>query len=235
MAPTCWWQEHRRRQRCRYGTRHRVVSARDKAEGGPAGRRGDGYSFRSSRWRWTSSVNRHIRRASSSCSAAGRSASTVVSRGRHQSLEWVRDRWTCELRLWAEGRITRSRSRRRCSGSTTTRPRTTRRARRRARTCTSSRNRSAKRSAPTSPSTWPSSWRCLSARCRRPRSPGSAPRRAGEPGRPGLRARQRHPPDAERFFAQRMKATTEEINGSHCAFIAQPVAVANFIKKALTD
>jgi hypothetical protein len=30
-----------------------------------------------------------------------------------------------------------------------------------------------------------------------------------------------------------MKATTEEINASHCAFIAQPVAVANFIKKAL--
>ena len=43
------------------------------------------------------------------------------------------------------------------------------------------------------------------------------------------------PPDAERFFAERMKATTEEINASHCAFIAQPVAVAvaNFIKKAL--
>ena len=41
------------------------------------------------------------------------------------------------------------------------------------------------------------------------------------------------PPDAERFFAERMKATTEEINGSHCAFISQPVAVANFIKKAL--
>jgi pimeloyl-ACP methyl ester carboxylesterase len=41
------------------------------------------------------------------------------------------------------------------------------------------------------------------------------------------------PPDAERFFAERMKATTEEINGSHCAFISQPVAVANFIKNAL--
>ena len=41
------------------------------------------------------------------------------------------------------------------------------------------------------------------------------------------------PPDAERFFAERMKATTEEINASHCAFISQPVAVANFIKKAL--
>ena len=43
------------------------------------------------------------------------------------------------------------------------------------------------------------------------------------------------PPDAERFFAERMKATTEEINGSHCAFISQPVAVVNFIKKALAD
>ena len=41
------------------------------------------------------------------------------------------------------------------------------------------------------------------------------------------------PPDAERFMAERMKATTETINGSHTAFIAQPVAVANFIKKAL--
>jgi pimeloyl-ACP methyl ester carboxylesterase len=41
------------------------------------------------------------------------------------------------------------------------------------------------------------------------------------------------PPDAERFFAERMKATTEEINGSHCAFISQPVAVASFIRKAL--
>jgi pimeloyl-ACP methyl ester carboxylesterase len=37
------------------------------------------------------------------------------------------------------------------------------------------------------------------------------------------------PPDAERLFAERMKATTEEINASHCAFISQPVAVANFI------
>ena len=41
-------------------------------------------------------------------------------------------------------------------------------------------------------------------------------------------------PDAERFFAQRMNATTEEIDGSHTAFIARPVAVASFIKKALT-
>ena len=41
------------------------------------------------------------------------------------------------------------------------------------------------------------------------------------------------PPDAERFMAQRMKATTEEIDGSHTAFIAQPVAAAAFIRKAL--
>jgi len=41
------------------------------------------------------------------------------------------------------------------------------------------------------------------------------------------------PPDAERFMAQRMGATTEEIDGSHTAFIARPVAVASFIKKAL--
>lgn len=41
------------------------------------------------------------------------------------------------------------------------------------------------------------------------------------------------PPDAERFMAQRMGAVTEEIDGSHTAFIAQPVRVAGFIKKAL--
>ena len=41
------------------------------------------------------------------------------------------------------------------------------------------------------------------------------------------------PPDAERFMAQRMNATTEEIDGSHTAFIAQPVAAAAFIRKAL--
>jgi pimeloyl-ACP methyl ester carboxylesterase len=42
------------------------------------------------------------------------------------------------------------------------------------------------------------------------------------------------PPDAERFMAERMKATTDSVKGSHTAFIAQPVYVANFIKKALT-
>ena len=41
------------------------------------------------------------------------------------------------------------------------------------------------------------------------------------------------PPDAERFMAERMGATTQTIAGSHTAFIAQPVAVANFIKHAL--
>ena len=41
------------------------------------------------------------------------------------------------------------------------------------------------------------------------------------------------PPDAERFMAHRMGAVTEEIDGSHTAFIAQPVRVAGFIRKAL--
>jgi pimeloyl-ACP methyl ester carboxylesterase len=42
------------------------------------------------------------------------------------------------------------------------------------------------------------------------------------------------PPEAEQFMAERMKATTETIDGSHTAFIAQPVAVARFIEKAIT-
>jgi pimeloyl-ACP methyl ester carboxylesterase len=41
------------------------------------------------------------------------------------------------------------------------------------------------------------------------------------------------PPEAEQFMAERMKATTDSINGSHCAFVAQPVAVTSFIRKAL--
>ena len=41
------------------------------------------------------------------------------------------------------------------------------------------------------------------------------------------------PPDAERFMAKRMGAVTEEIDGSHTAFIAQPVRVAGFIRQAL--
>ena len=40
-------------------------------------------------------------------------------------------------------------------------------------------------------------------------------------------------PDAERFMAQRMGATTDTIDGSHTAFIAKPVTVATFIRQAL--
>src|SRR5215467_1539853 len=42
-------------------------------------------------------------------------------------------------------------------------------------------------------------------------------------------------PEAEKFMADRMKATTETINGSHAAFIAQPRKVAQFIEKAVGD
>ena len=41
------------------------------------------------------------------------------------------------------------------------------------------------------------------------------------------------PPDCERFMAERMGATTKTIAGSHTAFVAQPVAVAEFIGEAL--
>ncbi|QAY72167.1 alpha/beta hydrolase [Agromyces protaetiae] len=40
-------------------------------------------------------------------------------------------------------------------------------------------------------------------------------------------------PDAERFMAERMGAVVEEIDGSHTAFISQPVRVASFIAGAL--
>ncbi|WP_428340612.1 alpha/beta hydrolase [Mycobacterium sp.] len=40
-------------------------------------------------------------------------------------------------------------------------------------------------------------------------------------------------PDAERFMAERMGATTDTIDGSHTAFIAKPVAAATFIGRAL--
>jgi pimeloyl-ACP methyl ester carboxylesterase len=40
-------------------------------------------------------------------------------------------------------------------------------------------------------------------------------------------------PDTERFMAQRIGATTETIDGSHTAFIAQPVATTAFILKAV--
>jgi pimeloyl-ACP methyl ester carboxylesterase len=42
-------------------------------------------------------------------------------------------------------------------------------------------------------------------------------------------------PEAERFMAERMTATTGSISGSHTAFIARPVAVASFIKGALAS
>jgi pimeloyl-ACP methyl ester carboxylesterase len=41
------------------------------------------------------------------------------------------------------------------------------------------------------------------------------------------------PPDCERFMAERMGATTRSIAGSHTAFVAQPVTVAEFISEAL--
>ncbi|MFC4033127.1 alpha/beta hydrolase [Streptomyces polygonati] len=40
-------------------------------------------------------------------------------------------------------------------------------------------------------------------------------------------------PEAQRFMADRMGAVTEEIDGSHTAFIAQPVRTAQFIRAAL--
>ncbi len=40
-------------------------------------------------------------------------------------------------------------------------------------------------------------------------------------------------PAAHRFMAERMGATIETIGGSHTVFIAQPVAVAGFIQRAL--
>jgi hypothetical protein len=36
------------------------------------------------------------------------------------------------------------------------------------------------------------------------------------------------PPDWQRFIAERMEATTGSIAGPHSAFVAQPVAVAEF-------
>jgi pimeloyl-ACP methyl ester carboxylesterase len=40
-------------------------------------------------------------------------------------------------------------------------------------------------------------------------------------------------PEAERFMAERMGATTESIDGSHAAFIAQPDVAASLILKAV--
>jgi len=41
------------------------------------------------------------------------------------------------------------------------------------------------------------------------------------------------PPDCERFMAQRMNASTEEVNGSHAAFIVHPDVAAGLILKAV--
>ena len=49
---------------------------------------------------------------------------------------------------------------------------------------------------------------------------------------PGVRTRQRHPPDAQRFMAERTNGPAGSISGSHIAFIAQPVTVAGFIAEA---
>jgi pimeloyl-ACP methyl ester carboxylesterase len=43
------------------------------------------------------------------------------------------------------------------------------------------------------------------------------------------------PPDCERFMAQRMNATTESVDGSHVAFIAQPEVASGLILKALAS
>ena len=40
------------------------------------------------------------------------------------------------------------------------------------------------------------------------------------------------PPDVERMYARRMKATTAEVSGSHVAFIAQPAVAAKLIEAA---
>ena len=41
------------------------------------------------------------------------------------------------------------------------------------------------------------------------------------------------PPDAERFMAERMNATTESVDGSHAAFIAHPDVAAALVLKAV--
>ncbi len=40
------------------------------------------------------------------------------------------------------------------------------------------------------------------------------------------------PPDVERMYAKRMKATTEEVAGSHVAFISHPDVAAHLIEEA---
>ena len=43
------------------------------------------------------------------------------------------------------------------------------------------------------------------------------------------------PPQAQQFMAKRMNSATEEVDGSHTVFIAQPERTAAFIKKALAQ
>jgi pimeloyl-ACP methyl ester carboxylesterase len=40
------------------------------------------------------------------------------------------------------------------------------------------------------------------------------------------------PPDVERMYAKRMKAVTEEVAGSHVAFISHPDVAAHLIEEA---
>jgi hypothetical protein len=40
------------------------------------------------------------------------------------------------------------------------------------------------------------------------------------------------PPDVERTYARRMKATTQEVAGSHVAFISHPEVAAHLIEEA---
>ena len=51
----------------------------------------------------------------------------------------------------------------------------------------------------------------------------------------GVRARQRDPPDRERFMAQRTNAVTETVDGSHAAFISQPDVASGLILKAIAS
>lgn len=43
------------------------------------------------------------------------------------------------------------------------------------------------------------------------------------------------PPDVERMYARRMKATTQEVAGSHVAFISHPDVAASIIEEAAKD
>jgi len=43
------------------------------------------------------------------------------------------------------------------------------------------------------------------------------------------------PPQAQEFMAKRMNAVTEEVDGSHTAFVAQPERIAAFVRKALAQ